>query len=202
MNNTQPIFQSIFGQQWETFPPVMKMRYANRPFSKDIVLVEGKLNIWFSKMMAFLLPVLRCLKVLVPYQGNDIHVTVKLRSSADLPGLYFDRIFDFPDKQPYQFCSYMQPINNNKVVEFIRFGMGWCMKCSYDGKKILLQHHGYVWKIYGKIIPIPLSFIMGKIYSEEEALSDDTYRLLVKITHPLFGKIFEYSGELQIMGNE
>lgn len=202
MRNTQPIFESVFGHQWATLPQIMKIRYSNRPFSNDMVIVKGKLNIWFSKVMILLLPILRCLKVLVPYQGIDIPVIVKLRSNSDLPGLYFDRMFYFPEKQPYQFCSYMQHVKNNNVVEFIRFGIGWSMKCSYDGKKVLLEHNGYVWKIFGILIPVPLRFIMGNIHAEEEPISDDSFRLLVKITHPLFGKIFEYNGELQIMGNE
>jgi hypothetical protein len=200
MNKTQSIFQSVFNQQWESLPRVIKMRYANRPFSEDIVTVKGHLNVHFSNVMKFFMPILGLFKILVPYQGENIPVTVKLRSENNLPGVYFDRTFYFPGKKPYRFCSYMQHIKDNNIVEFIRFGVGLSMKCSYNNK-VLLEHNGYVWKIFGLVIPLPLSFIMGSFYAEEEPISDDSFHLLVRITHPLFGKIFEYNGILHISSN-
>lgn len=198
MNDSQPLFKTVFGQQWDSLPKIIKMRYANRSFSNDVVTIQGHLDVTFSKIMKLFIPIVRLLKILVPYEGKNIPVIVNLRSVNTLPGLYFDRIFYFPGKKPYRFCSYMQHQKDNQMIEFMRFGIGWCMKCSYKNGKVLLEHHGYVWKILGKIIPIPLGVIMGRTSAEEEPVSDNAFRLLVKIDHPLFGKILEYSGMLHI----
>src|SRR3989442_1386710 len=97
MSDTQPIYKSVFGDQWETLPQVLKKRYSNRPYSNDMLIVKGKLNIYFSKILIFVLPILRSFKVLAPYQGKDIPVIVKLRGKSDLSGLYFDRMFYYPE---------------------------------------------------------------------------------------------------------
>src|SRR3990167_2152663 len=108
MNDSQPLFKAVFGQQWDTLPKIFKARYANRSFSNDIVKIQGNLDVAFSKIMKLFIPFIRLLKILVPYEGKNIPVMVNLRSVHTLPGLYFDRIFYFPGKKPYRFCSYME----------------------------------------------------------------------------------------------
>src|SRR5688572_27377853 len=70
--NTEPIFQSVFGQQWNMLPKVIQKRYSNRPYCNDLTSVEGKLDIYFSKYIYILLPFFRMCNVLVPYQGKDV----------------------------------------------------------------------------------------------------------------------------------
>ncbi len=45
---TQPIFQSVLGDDWEALPPVMQAHYAVRPYSNDRVTVRGTLDIRIS----------------------------------------------------------------------------------------------------------------------------------------------------------
>lgn len=202
MDKTEPLFKSIFGQQWDTLPEALRMRYANRPNSNDIVSAEGKLDIYFSPRMTFLIPIFRMLKIFAPYQGKNIPVKVNFRSDPHSSRLYFERTFYFPGKKPYSFCSYQQPTKDTDVIEFSYFGLGWRMKCSFDGEKILLQHKGFVWKIFGLFIPIPLGFLIGIMYAEEQAISNDSFRMLMTITHPLFGKLFEYGGEFKLVSTQ
>jgi hypothetical protein len=88
----------------------------------------------------------------------------------------------------------------NDVVEFMRFGLAWRALYSYEGTKMVMQHHGYVWKVFGKYIPLPLSLLMGKCYAEEEAISENSFSMLMRLTHPLFGNLFEYAGEFTLVG--
>jgi len=37
---TDPTFKSIFGENWENLPPVMKQRYTNRPYSSEVTTVK------------------------------------------------------------------------------------------------------------------------------------------------------------------
>ena len=41
----EPIFKSIFGASWDELPSVMRKHYANRPYSDDITIVDGVLDV-------------------------------------------------------------------------------------------------------------------------------------------------------------
>lgn len=197
-HSNQPIFKSIFGPSWNALPPVMHKHYANRPYSRDIIISEGVMDVSLPPIARLLSPLFRVFGTLVPYAANSIPVTVRFCSEEDSSAFRFDRQFLFPGKQPYYFRSRMVQIKGNDIIEFMRFGLGWRMHYLWDGKKVILQHQGYVLKLLGILIPLPLSWLVGKGYAEEEALSEDSFRMQMYLTHPLFGKIFEYKGVFTI----
>lgn len=193
-------FKPIFGRAWEKLPPVFQKRYANRSYSEDITPVEGTMNIHFSKIMFCLAPFFKLLHILVPYQGNNIPVKVNFRSESHSNVVCLDRTFYFPGKKPYQFNSRVEIIQDHDVVERMSLGIGWRMHYFYDGKKVVMQHKGYTWKIGRFNIPLPLEIFLGKGHAEEEVVDDNTYRITMKITHPLFGTLYNYSGNFTVKG--
>lgn len=195
MNKTEQPFKSIFGIAWETLPPVFQKRYSNRSFSNDICTVEGEMDIRFSKIMACFMPFFRLLHVLVPYSGSHIPVKVDFKSQMDSDAVCLDRKFYFPGRKPYEFNSRMQIIKKNEVVERMAFGMGWRTHYFYDGKKVVMQHKGFVWCLFGWYISLPLEMFVGKGHAEEEMLDDNTYRVTMTMTHPWFGILYHYSGD-------
>jgi hypothetical protein len=199
MNHSEPLFKQVFGKQWNELPVAIVKRYANHPYSNDVVTVQGKLTIYFSRLMTIFIPLLKLCRVLVPYQGKDIPAIVKFRSSENSPTIYLDRTVYFPHQKIYCFNSYVQVIDKSDVVEFTGSRFGWRMKCTYNNGKVLLQHQGFVCKIGSKLIPLPLGLLMGNIYAEEVATSPNSFRMLVKIIHPIFGKLYEYYGEFTIL---
>lgn len=194
MNKREQIFKSVFGSAWEKLPPVFQKRYMNHPYSNDITTVEGEMDISFSKVMSCFVPLFRLFHVLVPYKGKNIQVKVDFRSQIDSAGVCLDRKFYFPGKKPYEFNSCMHVIKNNDVVERMSFGMGWRIHYFYDGKKIVMQHKCYVWRIFGLNIPIPLEIFVGIGHAEEEVIDDNSYRVTMTMSHPLFGTMYSYSG--------
>lgn len=195
MDKKDQIFKSVFGSAWNKLSPVFKKRYSNRPFSYDVASVEGEMDIHFSKMMFCLMPFFKLFHVLVPYKGRNIPVKVDFRSDPHSDVVYLDRKFYFPGKKPYEFNSYMQAINENDVVERMAFGISWRTNYFFDGKKVVMQHKRYVWRILGLNIPLPLEFLLGKGYAEEEKIDDNTYRVTMRMTHSLFGVMYYYSGD-------
>lgn len=199
---SSPIFKPVFADSWKNLPLIFHKHYANRAYSNDIVTVQGKMDISYSWWFTFLLPLCRLLKTLVPYQGKDIATIVKFKSDPLSNKFYYEREFCFPQKKPYKFCSYMQNIDDNLVVEFMRFGIGWKTLFHLNGEKIVLEHAGYVWKLCGIMIPLPLACIIGKGHAEEEAISDNKFKMHMEIKHFLFGKVFEYKGEFEWVSHE
>lgn len=173
----------------------MHKHYANRPHSKDVVTVEGVMKVEVPIFAKLLTPLFRLAGALVPYAGENVPVTVHFRSEPDSAAYCFDRIFHFPGKQPYHFRSRMVPVGGNEVVEFMPIGIGWNASYHYDGHKVLIEHRGYKAKLFGKLVRLPLELLMGRGYAEEEAIGDDRFRMYMDIRHPLFGKVYAYSGE-------
>jgi hypothetical protein len=192
------IFASVFCQKWKCLPKVLQMRYANRVYSNDVVTIDGNLNVHCSWMIYLLKPLLKLFNVLAPYPGKNVPVSVNLLSRPDSNILYFNRTFSFANRKPYRFFSKMVRIKGDEVIEFMNFGIGWRMRCFYDGRKVILQHVGYVWKLFNIMVPLPLNLLIGKGYAEEEAISDNEFRLYFEIRHRLFGKIYGYDGILAI----
>jgi hypothetical protein len=93
----------------------------------------------------------------------------------------------------------MEWIRDNELVEFMRFGIGWKLTCEWDGSKVIFRHKGYVWRIFGVMIPVPLTWVMGKGHAEETPLADNTFGMWTHAKHPLFGQTFGYAGQFSIV---
>lgn len=196
MQQPAPIFQSIFGEAWNQLPPVMHKHYAVRPNSDDVVTVEGKLNVEAS------LPIKlagKCFGILVPASGKDVPVTVTFTCGKSSNAFNFDRVFHYPNRKPYHFRSSMIAVDGNELIEVMRFGFGWHCAYDWDGEKVILSHRGYVWRIGGRNIPLPLGWLIGTGYAEETPLSDDTFSMWTHTKHLLFGETFRYSGTFRVV---
>jgi hypothetical protein len=191
-----PIFHNIFGESWYQLPPVMHHHYANRPFSNDRVVVEGRMDIEVSAYIKLLSPLLAWLGVLVPYAAKNVPVTVTFRSEPHSSAFIFDRIFYLPGRAPYHFYSRMIPAGENRMVEWTAAGIGWCAAYRFQQGKVKLEHCGY--RVKGVPFRLPLEWVCGKGYAEEEALNENSFRMRMEMRHAVFGTVYGYSGEFRI----
>ena len=190
----EPLFKPVFGEQWNALPTVMKHHYAVRPFSSDFVKAEGHLDVTISPLMSLMA---KFTGMLLAYPGKNVPVTVVFRS--DKTGAFvFDRTFHFSDKGDVTFRSRMEWIKGNELVEFMRYGIGWKIAFEWDGSKAILRHSGYIWRIFGVMIPVPLALFIGKGHAEEVPLSEDTFSLWAHVKHPMLGETFGYAGDFRI----
>lgn len=194
----QPIFKSVFAKQWESLPAVMHKHYANRGYTSDRVTVDGKVKIEISFFAKLISPFMRLTGALAPYAGNDVPVTVHFDSEKNSNVFCFNRIFNYPNRPPYHFRSRMIPAGGNEVIEYMPVAICWHAAYSFDGQKIVMTHLGYKIKAFGRMFSLPLELILGKGYAEEQAISNDSFRMYMDIRHPLFGKVYAYSGEFKI----
>lgn len=191
---SEPIFKTIIGDSWDDIPLIMKMHYANKAYSDDISVTKGIMTVEASLLWKLISPFSKMFGILVPYTGEEIPVTVTFRSSPGNNHFVFDRVFNFPNKEPYQFYSTLYPIEGREVIEVMKTGIGWRCEFKWTQGKVLLLHKGYVFKIFGRFIPLPISFLIGKGYAEEVPIDDNTFSMKMEIMHPWWGKILGYSG--------
>ncbi|MBN8535249.1 MAG: DUF4166 domain-containing protein [Rhizobiales bacterium] len=194
MSEQAPIFRGIFGADWDRLLPVFRQHYANRPFSHDVVVVEGVMDVELSWLARLFAPLMRFSGALVPVAGRDIPVTVTFRSDPDSPSFAFDREFRFPGRKPYHFRSVMLPAGGNEVIEWMAIGFGWRAAFSYGEGQVRLEHRGYALRWFGKAIPIPLEWLLGRGHAWERAIDDTQFAMAMTIRHRFFGQLYGYSG--------
>lgn len=192
-----PLFAQVLGDDWQTLSPVMKKRFSNRPYSRDMVLVNGTMTIKSSRWMRFIKPLLKLSGALLQEDGENIPVGVKFTSEANTSKYWFDREFNFD--QPVYFKSYMMNIKNNIMVEYMCFNVGWRAKFSVEGDCIVMSHYGYVFRLFNLFIPVPINLLLGKCNVVERPISDDTFAMEMSLNHFLFGEIYQYKGIFKIV---
>lgn len=176
----------------------MQKHYAVRAESTDEVVVNGWLDVsiaWPVRLMS------RLPGVLVPYSGKKVPVNVTFTCTSE-GHFRFDRAFAFPGKLVHHFRSQMQPVGGNELIEWIGYGIGWRCAYRWDGAKVILAHRGYVWRVFGVHIHLPLALLLGKGYAEETPIDDNRFAMWTHTKHPLFGEMFRYGGEFEVIGNE
>lgn len=198
MSEGASIFRPIFGASWDQLPPVFREHYANRPFSRDVVVVEGVMDVELSGMARLFAPLLRISGALVPIEGRDIPVTVTFRSEPDSAAFIFDREFRFPGREPYHFRSAMVPIGGNEVIEWMAIGFGWRAAFSYAEGQVRLDHRGYALRCFGKVIPMPVEWLFGRGEAWERAIDDTRFAMDMTIRHRLLGMLYGYRGTFRI----
>lgn len=194
----QPIFRSIFADSWSQLPLVMHKHYANRPYSSDVTTVEGKLDVMCAGPIKWFSPLFWLLGGIPPHNEKDVAVTVQFESSPDTKEFRFNRQFYFKTRAPYRFQSTMQPIGTNELIEVMKFGVAWKMAYESSDNTVRLEHRGYVMCLFGHLIPMPLTWLMGEGNAKEIAIDDDHFSMSVDITHPWWGKVYQYNGVFKV----
>lgn len=198
---SEPTFKHIFGEAWDALPPVMLKHYANRPYTCDKTIVKGHLDVMCAGIIKLLAPLLWRTGGIPPANAHNIPVTVAFESDMRSKAFAFNRTFYFADRPPYSFQSKMVQIKDNEVVELMKFGIGWKTSFHWEDGCVKLKHRGYILKLFGHYIPIPLTLIVGEGNAIERPLGDSTFDMQVEITHPWWGKIYGYHGRFQIEEN-
>jgi hypothetical protein len=193
---TKSIFQKVLAEDWDRLGSVIKRHYFLRPFSEDYICVRGEMSeIDHSFIAKLFLPFGVLFGAVVPYRGRNVPVDVHYNTSKANANIYWDRVFKFSDQRHYHFKSYMEPVRDNEVIEFVRFGVGMRLKVTVENGAIVFRDCGYIWRIFGRDIPIPVNLVFGHAYVEERPIDDNTFSMKMILTHPIFGVLFRYEGK-------
>jgi hypothetical protein len=200
MNSTIPIFKQALQSQWDMLAPVIQAHYRLSPFTEDSLQIQGSMeSVSHSLYTKFLLPFITLVGALVPYQGRNVPLSLINATHNDKAGLYWQRIFFFPNRKPLVFRSVTYYIGPQKITEYVRFGFGLRFKITAQSGGVIYRDNGYVWKIGKFSIPIPVHLVMGRAYVEEMPISDTEFSMKMILTHPVFGQTFQYNGKFSIV---
>jgi predicted DCC family thiol-disulfide oxidoreductase YuxK len=196
---SRPIFQDVFGADWASLPPVFRKHYAIRPYGRDSATVEGKLDIHCGGLLRCFRPLLGLMGGIPPYSATDGPVTVRFESDPETDAFHFNRVFHFAGHRPYRFHSRMFPAGGNEMVEIMPYRFGWRAAFSREGNRVVMRHRGYVLRVFGHDIPLPLEPLLGEGNAEETEVDDGCFDMWMEITHPRRGRVYGYAGRFKVI---
>jgi len=194
----QPIFAPIFGADWPHLPPVFHKHYANRPYTHDVVTVNGHLDVYCARPLRLMGWALRLTGGFPPYTESQVPVTVHFRSDPHTKRYHFERIFNFKGRRPYHFHSYMEQTQASEVVEITRNRLGWHAQYGWNNGNVVLQHKAFVLRVLGYTIRLPLEILLGQVIATETATSDSAFDMSMEIRHPRWGLVYSYKGHFEV----
>ncbi len=192
-----PIFKPVFGRKWDDLPSVLRKRYASRPYSDATTLIEGELDVMCKAPLIWLTWPMRLAGQIPLRNEKGVAVSVRFYGDENSKACHFDRHFDF-SRRPYRFKSRMIQIEKNLVVEIMRLGLAWKARYDWDGEKVVIRHAGYGLLLFGHLLPIPLTWIVGAGYAEEIPVDDDRFQFKTLISHPWWGTVYGYQGQFNV----
>ncbi len=195
-----PLFKAIFGENWIKLPTVFKKHYQNKPFSNDRIEAKGYLDIYCHPLIKIIVkPFYRWMGIAPMVTESQIPVTVKYYSLPHSASFHLQRDFYFKTGAPYHFCSQMVHKKGSELIDVMRFNVGWRLNYIWQDNKVILKHKGYALKLWGYFLPLPITFLLGRINAYEYAIDVNSFGMQAEINHWLFGTLYRYSGQFKIL---
>lgn len=196
----EPVLKQALGQQWYSLAGIIQAHYGLTPFTDEQVRLKGIMDrVSYSAVATLLMPFAVLAGALVPYRGKNVPVDAVNHSEPGRPEYFWTRTFHFPGKKPFVFRSAMICSGDGELTEYVRFGLGIRLGVSVMNGGLVEKELGYVWKIGGWSVPLPIHLLLGKSYIEEMPISDSEYQMKWVVSHPLFGETFAYNGRFSVI---
>ncbi|MDP9790969.1 DUF4166 domain-containing protein [Agrobacterium tumefaciens] len=195
----KPVFREVLGEDWHNLGETIRRHYFLRAFSDDYICVKGTMHeVWHSAVARLLIPLARIFGALVPYRGTSVPVEVHYNAQPNDGTIHWNRVFHFAGRPPFHFRSHMKHAGGNSVIEFVRFGVGMRLKVTAEDGALVFRGKGYIWRLFGTDMPLPVGLILGRAYIEERPVDAQRFSMRMTLTHPLFGELFRYSGSFAL----
>ena len=194
-----PVIARALGAGWNDLASVVRQHYALTPGKVTTCTCVGIMDeIYHARILKPFLWIGRLIGALIPYRGRNVPTTVRNWTTPDSDAMFWYRTFEFLGKRPIVFRSHMQHVENDEIVEYVRFGIGIRMRLSVNNAALLFEDRGYVWKLGPFLLRLPLGFLLGRARIVETAVDDQTLAIEFDIQHPLFGRTFAYRGRFTL----
>lgn len=184
------LMQQALGADWEKLPTALQAHYQF-----GTTFDTGHMNVEYPRFMQPVLSVLRIVGALVNRSGRDVVTVVKKRVIGDRQ--YWRRTLTYPDGKVLYFNSFWICAGQGQVIEFVNPVLGLQMAPSVKGSRLHYRGIRFVAKLGPLMLPIPEWLVLGHTTIVEEAIDENHFVMDFRLTHPLLGEVFRYSGRFQ-----
>jgi hypothetical protein len=181
------LMQHALGADWDKLPPALQAHYR---FGTTVD--RGHLDIAYPRFMPIVLTLLRVLGALVNRDGRELPTHVEKHFVGERQ--YWRRQITFPDGKVIHFNSYWVSAGGHQLIEFVNPVLGLQMAARVQGGELHYSGVRFVMKAGPWLLPIPEWLVLGHTTIVEVALDDRHFAMDFRLTHPLLGQVFRYSG--------
>lgn len=181
------LMKQSLGGAWDQLPPALQAHYL-----PGKTLDIGHLDIEFPRFMQPVLVVLSRLGALVRRRGQGVQTSVE----KSVVGLrqHWHRRLRYADGQTLHFDSVWELAPNGDVVEYVNPWLGLQMKPFVEQGRLHYRGVHFVVRIGRRTLHIPERWALGHTTIVEQAVDEHHFAMDFRMTHPVFGQVFRYSG--------
>ncbi len=186
------LIQQALGDEWNELPPALQAHYRYGA-AKDV----GHLDIEYPRFMQPFLNILYRVGALVNCPEGQVETVVEKRVENNRQ--YWKRILKYADGKVIYFNSFWIAASGNQVIEFVNRFVGLQMAVQVLDNR--LYYHGikFIFKLGAVNISIPEWLVLGHTTIVEVAVDETHFRMDFRITHPLLGQVYRYSGKFEAL---
>lgn len=184
------LMQNALGADWDKLPPALQAHYR---FGKTID--NGFMDIEYPRFMQPYLSVLHLMGALIDRGGRQVPTVVEKTVVEERQ--YWRRTITYPDGKVVHFNSFWVFAGGNQMIEFVNPVLGLQMSVHVEDGKLHYEGVRFVAKLGRWLLPIPEWLVLGHTTITEHAIDDTHFAMDFRLTHPLFGQLFRYSGTFQ-----
>ena len=181
------LMQRALGEDWDKLPPALQTHYQF-----GVTTDTDHMDIEYPRFMQSYLSVLRVFGALVNRRGNHLPTVVEKKNVDERQ--YWRRTITYPDGKTVCFNSYWVAAGGNQLIEFVNPVLGLQMAVHVQGGALHYRGLRFVVKLGPLLLPIPEWLVLGHTSIEEMAVDDTHFTMDFRLTHPLLGQVFRYSG--------
>lgn len=184
------LMQRALGDDWEKLPPALQAHYRFGTTTDT-----GHMNIEYPRFMQPCLSVLRVVGALINRRGRRVSTIVEKRVVGERQ--YWRRTMTYSDGKVVYFNSFWVAAGSNQVIEFVNPVLGLQMAPRVENGRLHYRGVCFVVKLGPLLLPIPEWLVLGRTTIVEEAVDETHFVMDFRLTHPLLGQVFRYSGEFE-----
>jgi hypothetical protein len=181
------LIQCALGENWHKLPPALQSHYQ-----PGMTTETGHMDIEYPQFMQAYLSVLRVFGALINRSGSHVPTVVEKRIVGDRQ--YWRRTITYPDGKVVNFNSFWISAGGNQIIEFVNPVLGLQMSVNVENDKLHYRGVRFVAKLGSLLLPIPEWLVLGHTSIVETALDETHFAMDFRLTHPLLGRVFRYSG--------
>jgi hypothetical protein len=184
------LMQRALGDDWHKLPPALQAHYRFGTTTDT-----GHMDIEYPRFMQAYLSVLRVFGALIDRGGQQVSTVVEKCMVGDRQ--YWRRTITYSDGQIVHFNSFWIHTGGNQLIEFVNPVLGLQMAAHVEDGRLHYRGVRFVAKLGRLLLPIPEWLALGHTSIVEEALDENHFAMDFRVTHPLLGEVFRYSGEFK-----
>ena len=184
------LMQRALGDDWDKLPPALQAHYRYGTTTDT-----GHLDIEYPRFMQPYLNLLHLIGALINRSGQKVSTVVEKSVVGERQ--YWRRTIRYPDGKVVYFNSFWVPAGGHQVIEFVNPILGLQMASHVENGRLHYRGVRFVVKLGSVMLPVPEWLVLGRTSIVEKAIDETHFVMDFRITHPLLGQVFRYSGEFE-----